>query len=369
VPELRTPLVGARFSLSAGVPDPRLFPRAALARAYRRVLQSRRGVRSLEYAEAGGTPALRDAIATMLRSTRSIPATGDNILVTRGSQMALELIARALVSPGAVVAVEHLGYQPAWRAFAAAGATLGGIPLDAQGLVVEAIPAAAGCVYTTPHHQYPTTALLSPGRRLALLERARRQRFAIVEDDYDHEFHFDGRPVPPLASNDRAGNVIYVGTLSKTLAPGLRLGFVAAPAPLVATLTTLREVIDRQGDHALELAVAELIADGEAQRHTNKARRIYASRREALASALQRELGHALAFELPAGGITLWARVADGIDLERWQARAFADGVAFSAARDFALDRRARPFVRLAFARYNEVELATAVRIMARALG
>jgi GntR family transcriptional regulator/MocR family aminotransferase len=369
VPGLRSPQVGnARFLLSAGIPDPRIFPRAALARAYRRVLQSRRGVSALEYAEPGGMPALRDAIAMMLRSTRSIPATGDNVLVTRGSQMAIELVARALVRPGAVVAVEHLGYQPAWRAFEAAGATLEGITLDAQGLVVDSFPACPRCVYTTPHHQYPTTTLLAPGRRLALLERARRERFAILEDDYDHEFHFDGRPVPPLASSDRAGSVIYVGTLSKTLAPGLRLGFVAAPAPVIAALTALRSTIDRQGDHALELAVADLITDGEAQRHTNKARRIYASRRDALASALRRELGDALAFELPAGGITLWARVADDIDLERWQTRALAQGVAFSAARDFALDRRGRPFVRLAFARYSESELATAVRIMARTL-
>ncbi len=292
----------------------------------------------------------------------------DNILITRGSQMAIDLVARAPVRPGSVVAVEHLGYVPAWRAFEAAGATLAGVPLDAHGLDVDALPAGVRCAYTTPHHQYPTAVLLAPGRRLALLERARRDRFAILEDDYDHEFHFDGRPVAPLASADPHGSVIYIGSLSKTLAPGLRLGFLAAPEPVIATLTALRAAIDRQGDHVLELAVAALIADGEVRRHANKARRIYAARRDALAAALHRELRGAVAFELPAGGITLWARVADDVALERWQARALAAGVAFSTARDFALDRRARPFIRLAFARYTEAELATAVRVMARAL-
>ena len=352
-----------RFQLSAGFPDPRLFPRAVMARAYRRALRAPSANTTLGYGDPAGSRRLREAIAAMLRATRAVPATAENILITSGSQGALDLIARALIRPGDPVAVEELGYQPAWRAFESAGAKLVPVAIDDAGLVVDELRKPR-CVYTTPHHQYPTTVLMPPTRRLALLERARRDRFAIVEDDYDHEFHFDGRPVAPLASADPDGCVIYVGTLSKILAPGLRLGFIAAPSAAIATLAAIRAGIDRQGDQVLETAVAELVEDGELQRHAHKMRRIYAGRRAAFAELLVRHLGDVLAFQLAPGGITLWARVADGIKIDAWQARARARGVAFTAARTFALDRRPRPFIRLAFARYSEVELAEAVRVL-----
>ena len=332
------------ISLSAGVPDPRLFPRAMLARAYRRALRSRASRGALDYADPHGTPRLRAAIAAMLRATRAMPVGPEHVLITRGSQMALDLAARA--ADPARRRRGRRGSSATGRRGARsrrAGAKLAPCPLDDSGLVVDALPARPRCVYVTPHHQYPTTVLMSPPRRLALLERARRERFAIIEDDYDHEFHFDGRPVAPLASSDRDGDVIYVGTLSKILAPGLRLGFVAAPAPVIDALAAIRGSIDRQGDQVLEHAVAELIEDGELQRHARKMRRIYAARRDALATVLRRELGGALSFELPAGGITLWARVADDVALEPWRARALARGVAFATARDFALDRQAAP--------------------------
>jgi GntR family transcriptional regulator/MocR family aminotransferase len=282
--------------------------------------------------------------------------------------MAIDLAARALLRPGETAAVEELGYQPAWRALEEAGAKLAGVPLDDSGLVTDALAKLpARCLYTTPHHQYPTTVLMSPARRLALLAHARTTGLAIIEDDYDHEFHFDGRPVPPLAATD-ASHVVYCGTLSKVLAPGLRLGFVAASERVIDALARLRAVIDRQGDQVLETAIAELIEDGELARHARKMRRIYAARRHALAVALQRELAGVLAFALPPGGITLWARVAPDVKLERWKARALEQGVAVAFAADFALDRKPRPFVRLGFAHLDERELADAVRRLRRAL-
>ena len=223
-------------------------------------------------------------------------------------------------------------------------------------------------MYVTPHHQYPTTVTLSPTRRLALLELARRQRIAILEDDYDHEFHYDGRPVLPLASDDPDGDVVYVGTLSKILAPGLRLAFVVAPPPVIARLAIERALIDRQGDAVLECAVAELIEDGEIERHARRTRRIYHARRDAFCAGVERELGGAVSFRRPPGGMALWATVAPGIDVDLWRRRAIERGVYFMIGRQFTLDASAVPAVRLGFALLDEREGATAIRRLAASL-
>jgi GntR family transcriptional regulator/MocR family aminotransferase len=222
-------------------------------------------------------------------------------------------------------------------------------------------------VYLTPHHQYPTTRVLAPGRRLALLALAARHRLAIIEDDYDFEFHYEGRPILPLASADAAGHVIYVGTLSKLLAPGLRIGFMVAPAPLVARVTALRHGIDRQGDHAVEQAVAELIEDGELGRHARRARRAYHGRRDALAEALGKHLGKVLRFALPAGGMAVWAE-APGVDVEVWAARALEEGVVVQAGGRFALAGPPPGALRIGFAAHDERTLAEGVRRLAGAL-
>lgn len=361
--------------MTGGVPDLRLVPTTALARAYRNALEGGRPRRrsTLDYGDPQGHPRLRAALGAMLAALRGLCAPPESVLVTRGSQMALDLVARALIAPGDVVAIEALGYRPAWAAFRAAGARLAPLPVDAHGLDVGALVALSArervrAIYVTPHHQYPTTAVLSAGRRLALLDLARAQRIAVIEDDYDHEFHYDGRPVLPLAAADPAGVVVYLGTLSKILAPGLRLGFVVAPTPLLEKLAAIRTFIDRQGDHTVEHAVAELLEDGEVQRHARRARRAYLARRDALTEALAKHLGDALTFERPAGGMALWARAAPGIDVDAWAERALAHKVAFTTARRFAFDGRKRPFVRLGFASLDEKELREAARRMAAAL-
>lgn len=358
--------------LSVGVPDVRLAPAAALARAFRRVL--REGTESLlGYGYPGGHPRLREALAAMLRAERGLTVESDDVLVTSGSQMALELVARTLLAPGDVVAIEHLGYRDAWRVFQQHGAVLAPVAVDAGGLDVEALAqlaehTALRAVYLTPHHQYPTTATLSAPRRIALLELARARRIAVIEDDYDHEFHYEGRPVLPMASADSAGVVLYVGSLAKVLAPGVRLGYLVAPRPLLREVLAHRACIDRQGDHALECAVAELCEQGQVQRHARRARRIYHARRDFLVRALRRELGSALSFEVPSGGLTLWATAAPEVDVEAWAARLSGHGAAVYTARHYAHDGRVRPHLRLGFASFEEQEIAAWVRLLRRAL-
>ena len=367
------------LALFAGVPDLRHFPTALLARAYRRALRGA-GRASLDYSSPFGEPRLRAALARVVASTRGLSLSPEQLLVTHGSQMALDLVARTLVRAGDRVAVEQIGYQPAWAALEQAGAELVYVPVDKQGMSIDSLrraladgPLRAVCL--TPHHQYPTTVALSVGRRLSLLELAAQHRLAIIEDDYDHEFHYDGRPLASLASADRAGVVVHVGTLAKVLAPGLRLGFVAAPSGLIETLGAVRFHVDRQGDAVTERAVAELIEDGEVARHARRMRRIYHARRDALVTSLTRHLGSALSFDVPAGGMALWAEASPEIDTRGWLSRAAQHGVAFTlgtsyVAPDLARQkfRHYRQFLRLGFARYDERELETAVQRMARAL-
>ncbi len=357
--------------LSDGTPDLRLAPRVALARAYRHVLRGR-DVAVLGYGDTRGHVRLRRALGEMLSATRGLRVSEDDVLITRGSQMALELVSRVLCGPRDVVAVEALGYRPAWHALAAGGAELSPVPVDAEGLRVDALAELAArrplrAVYVTPQHQYPTTATLSAGRRLALLELARRRRFAIIEDDYDHEFHYQGRPVLPLASADEAGVVVYIGTLSKIFAPGLRLGYVVAPAALLERCVEQRLRIDRQGDLLTECAVAELMEDGELQRHVRRMRRIYQVRRDALVAALERYLPGVLVAAPPPGGMAVWAR-AHGVDVDGWAVRAAEQGQVIWTARHFSLEACSEPCVRLGFAARTPDETAREIERLARCL-
>ena len=223
-------------------------------------------------------------------------------------------------------------------------------------------------VYVTPHHQFPTTVTLAPARRLRLLEIAREHRLFVLEDDYDHEFHYEGRPVLPLASADVHGVVVYLGTLSKVLAPGMRIGFVVAPEPLTTRLAAVRRVVDRQGDHLLENAVADLLEEGEIQRHIRRAKRVYAERRERLASLLEARFSSVLSFRLPSGGTAIWTRVASDVSVDTWASKAEELGLVIQPARQFAFDGKTRPFLRLGFAQHEEREVREAIRRLELAL-
>ena len=359
-------------ALVGGKPDLALVPMTSLARAYRRTLQ-RNGTTVMGYGDPRGHERLRAAIAAMLASTRGLPATADDVIVTRGSQMAVFLIARALFGPGDVVAVESFGYRPAWEALKGSGARLLPIPVDESGMQVSELAKVAAkekvrAVYLTPHHQFPTTVSLSPGRRLELLQVVRRRDMTVIEDDYDHEFHYEGRPILPLASVEPGGRIIYVGTLSKVLAPGVRAGYVVAPPEVVERLATHRSFIDITGDHAIEAALAELFEDGEVQRHVRRARRVYMARRDTLVQALRKELGDRVSFEIPTGGMAIWCRVHGGVDVDAWLARAARAGVWFQTAKLFTFDGRPRPCVRLGFAPLPEKEIVAAVKIMAKVM-
>ena len=370
-PELPFDVPRGSLLFAPSRPDVRLAPAKVLGRAIRRAMNMH-SKSLLSYGPPEGHPRLRKAVAEMLASTRGLVANPSNICITRGSQMALSLLARSVLRPGDIVAVEHLGYRSAWEAFRQAGAKLIDVPVDADGLQVEALDRIlrrhpVRVVYVTPHHQFPTTVTMSAGRRLKLLDLARVHRIAIIEDDYDYEFHYDGRPVLPLASADRFGVVAYVGTFSKVLAPALRIGYVAAPTPLIGRIAAHRSHFDIQGDQVLEYAVSELLEDGEIQRHIRRVRREYRTRRDTLVRALNEHLGDRLTFDVPAGGIALWIRANDGIDVDEWALTARRNGAIVITAATYTFDGRPGPYLRLGFASLNSQELRDGVRRLATA--
>ena len=360
------------LTLAGGMPDARLFPARALSRAFHRALD-RRGRALVTHADPCGHVCLREQLAAMLTRTRGLMVSADNLLVTHSIEQAIDLSARALIAPGDAVAVEAWGYPPAWNALRLAGARLLPVRIDEYGLDIDALERLLAqqrlrAVFLTPHHQFPTAVVMAPERRARLGELALRHRFVIFEDDYDHEFHYQGKPVLPIAAGNGRANVVYLGSLANLLAPGMHTAFVTAPMAAFRRIAALRAASDPRTDAAVECAIAELFEDGELERHLRRACRLYRSRRDALAEALCRQLGSALEFRVPEGGLALWARAEQTIDLPAWIRAGQIEGICFSDARRFDFQQSDASMLRLGYGFHDEIELGEAVRRMARAL-
>ncbi|HEX2674825.1 MAG TPA: PLP-dependent aminotransferase family protein, partial [Polyangiaceae bacterium] len=364
------------LQVSDGAPDARLAPLEKIARAHRSALTklSRGG---LGYGSAAGDPVLREVLAKFVNQARGLSCNMDEILITRGSQGALSLVALTLCRPGDFVAVETPGYVPAWRAFELAGADLVRIPVDEHGLVVDELEAQARALggklkalYVTPHHQYPTTVALCPERRTRLRALAAEHSFCLIEDDYDYEYHFDGTPLLPLsATHDPAVGTIYLGSFSKLIAPVFRVGYLVANAAFVKRASLVREIIDRQGDFVLERAIAELIEDGELQRHARRARRIYRERRDTFVSLLQSDarLKDIVQVECPAGGLAVWIRVNGDVSVSAWSRAAAQRGLRFAPGATH-VEQGDPPAFRAGFASFSSAELERVVSLLSASL-
>jgi GntR family transcriptional regulator/MocR family aminotransferase len=315
------------LDLSVGGPDTSLFPLAV----WRRVVSStlRPSLLRAPAYDGTGHPDLQGEIARFVGASRSVVAGPDDVLLTNGAQQALDLVARALLGPGDVVAVEDPGYTAAVRLFASHGARVTGVPVDEEGLVVDELPRAARLVYVTPSHQFPTGAAMSLRRRLALLDWAARRDAVVLEDDYDSEFRFEDRPLEPLQSLDRDGRVVYVGSFSKILMPVLRVGYLVAPQSLQSPLRTAKLLTDWQGDVVTQGALARFMAEGLLSTHLRRATRVYRERRAALLEGLAERTDGRLAVIPSAAGLHVCATFADpGVDDLAVVRRAAARGVA-----------------------------------------
>lgn len=299
-----------------GVPDTRLIPYELFSRAYRRALIHVTRQQIMGYGDPQGSLELRRALLDMLSMERFIQATLDHICVVRGSQMGIFIAARVLAKKQPerqVIIVEHWSYPPALATFLSNHYQVMQVRLDSYGLDTDHLMELleqhnVAAVYTTPHHQYPTTVSMSMDRRLKLLELSKTFDFYIIEDDYDHEFHYDSRPIPPLISLPASEKVIHIGSLSKVFAPSLRVGYVVADPSIIQAMCQDILLIDKQGNSITELAIAELMQQGEIKRHIRKMRKIYHSRRDFAVQTFQRVFNRAVEISTPAGGMALWVK-------------------------------------------------------------
>jgi GntR family transcriptional regulator/MocR family aminotransferase len=323
--------VPVTFNLRPATPDPNLFPLADWRRSVVASLQTPMG----GYGDPAGVLELRRALTRWIARSRSIVTTPEQLFVTAGAQQAIDLMVRLLVRPGDTVAIEEPGYVAARLLCESVGAKVAPVPVDADGIVVDAIPAEARVIYTTPSHQSPTGATLSLPRRRALLEFAERHGIAVIEDDYDSEYRHDDRPLEPLHTLDRSGRVIYVGTFSKTLSPALRLGFAALPASLVAAGMQAREMMDWQAPTINQQAMVRFIGDGHLERHLRRSRKVYRERHRLVVDFVRRqaELGRLHEIATNHAGLHVVAHLPSGGDEDDVRSRARDRGVAIGSYR------------------------------------
>lgn len=348
------------FNFSTGRPDVRLFPisefRSCVADSLRKPNESLMG-----YGEPSGTPRLRDALSNYLRKARGI--TDRDIFVTNGSQEGIFLLSHLFLKDGDAAGIEAICYAPAVEAVRSTGAAIVPIRVTDSGLDPDDLEnkvreTRIRLLYLTPLHQYPTTTTLAIENRARIYALARKHRFAIIEDDYDHEYHYASQPLAPMAANDPAGLVMYVSSFSKMMFPAVRVGYLAVPEYVSLALVNLRKIINRQNNTIIQEAVGRWIEQDGLERHLRRTRRIYHQRRDTLCDAIDdlRANGFALDYRRPDGGMAIWLNThSDSSELTHLAAvrgvRLTADAVSYSKP------RVALTHVRLGFASHNAEEI------------
>jgi GntR family transcriptional regulator/MocR family aminotransferase len=361
---------GAPRAFRPGIPALDMFPRDLWARMAARLLRHARA-ELLTYASAAGYGPLRRAIAEYLGAARGVRCSAAQVIVTAGSQQALDLCARVLLDPGDAAWTEDPGYLGARGALMAAGVRCVPIAVDAEGLSVaegEARAPRARMACVTPSHQYPLGVTMTLGRRMALLAWARRNRSWIVEDDYDSEFRYAGRPLAALQGLDASDHVIYTGTFSKVLFPALRLGYMVVPESVVEAFASARALADRQAPVLEQALAAEFLSEGHFARHIRRMRTLYAERQEALVSAAHRELGGMLEISPADAGMHLAGWLPAHISDQEASRKAAAGGVTAPAVSAYSVRHRTSPGLLLGYAALNVRQIREGVRKLAAAM-
>ncbi|MCA1300435.1 MocR-like pyridoxine biosynthesis transcription factor PdxR [Stappia indica] len=353
-----------------GVPDTRSFPLPLWERLERQVLKET-GTQALLHGDPQGAEPLRRAIADYVNLERGARATADRVLVLTSSQQAMTLCANMLLDSGERIFIEDPAYYGARKAFDAAGLECIPIHVDDQGIIVDPIldePRRAKAIFLTPSHQFPTGATLALDRRLALIEWAARHQAWIIEDDYDSEFHYAGKPTACVQGLDPHDRTIYIGTFTKSLFPGLRIGYVVLPPQLVKPMTVARTLLDGHTAAMAQLTLARFMEGGHFGAHVRTMRGIYAQRLDVLSGLVRKHLSDFVEPRVPIGGLqmpcVLTCEISERVAIDA--ARRVGVELLGLSALHAAGDGKAG-FL-MGFAAYTPAELESAVRKLANAL-
>jgi GntR family transcriptional regulator/MocR family aminotransferase len=343
-----------------GTPALEAFPFALWERLQRQTSPRTRLATSAYQHPAGHVP-LREAIAEFLAVSRGIACTPEQILVTTGSQQAIDLVCRLLLDDGDEVLVEDPGYLGIRGNLVAHGAAVRGVPVDAEGLDVDAAArhAEARLAIVTPTHQFPLGVTMSLQRRLALIDWAARRRGWIVEDDYDGEFQYGEIGMPALCSIDRTGRVLYAGTFSKILHPGIRLGYLVLPDGLVDAFARGKAVIDRHSPGSTQDVLARFIGEGHMIKHLRAMRALYLARQQALIDAMRRASGGAVVLAPSSAGMHLCLEVASGVDDVAVTREARSRGIELAPLSLLAMQSRRRGWA-IGYSGFDEAQIEAA---------
>lgn len=367
-----SPDTSVRYDFWVGRPDARLFPTKAWERTLHQVLQEH-GAGVSAYGDPAGLRELRRAVAQYVGVARGIRARSDQILITSGIQEALNVLARLFVRHGTEVAIENPCYCGACNLFMSYGAHMLAVDVDGVGVDTGQLPDDAAFIYLTPSHQYPTGATLPLDRRKQLLEWAGRTRGYILEDDYDSDFYYDSAPLPALKSMDEIDRVIYLGTFSKSLGAGLRVGFMVLPASLVKSATAVKALLDNCSPWLPQKVLAEFVSSGAFAHHLRRIRTIYRNRRDCLLEVLAEHFGELDVLGAQGGMHVMWRVPDDFPDTPTIQHEARRRGVGIydlrsCNARVLRNDALSRRSLLLGYAALDEDAITDSVALLADAI-
>jgi GntR family transcriptional regulator/MocR family aminotransferase len=365
-----TPAPTGLKSFRWGFPEAGQLPIRELRSCYLDSLK-RLNHRMLDYGDPQGWPELLSVTTEHLRRSRGI--VDREIFITQGAGEAMWLAATLLLKPGDVVLMEDPGYHLAASLFRKLGARVVPVPVTPQGLDLEALAKAARehkprLLFLTPLHQFPTTVTYGPEQRSRIYEIARADSFAILEDDYDHEFHYDGEPQAPFAATDPDQRILYVGTFSKTLFPGIRLGVLAVPPCLKAEIHRLKRLTCRHPDQVTQDAIARWMREGGADRHVRRMRKANHLKRDLVDALLvqARDAGCRIHWQRPSGGAAFWVDIFE--DSEAFKTRARQQGFYCISGKDYSLEGRPSTHVRFGFSNVSQAEIREGMKVFTRLL-
>ena len=360
----------AKYELNDGQPDLRLHPIHEFSKWYGASMKRKSLISKWNQNKKTRYSVFENQLCNYLNATRGLHINPKNVISTRSTEMSLYIISQLLIRPKDVVLVGDLSNYAANMIFQQSGATIKTIPIDEQGLNIDYIKThfvkgAIRCVYICANRDYPTTVSLIAERRLKLLQLAKEYQFAIIEDDYDYDFQFEGLPMLPMASSDANGMVIYLGKLGQSLFPSFQTGFVVAPENLISEAKNYLQMLDRQGDLTQEQMLSELIYEGEIHRLLKKNILVYKQRRDFLYQCLEENFKDAIRFKKPTGGLAIWLQFNTVISLVQLSEQALRHDLFLP--KTILYQDKDTCAIRLGFGHLNEEEIEIVVKKLKQA--